>query len=1231
MVRALFLVEEDNAARQAVLRFCTHPWFDSFILAVILGNSCMMAMEDPTQPGLVDPTTEALELACNVVFTVELLSKIFAYGLVIGEGTYLRSGWNILVRPIAPLFHRPTRVAQAGFAFLRCEPGADGGVSLAWWVLQDFVIVVSAWLPYFINSDSGTGALRTFRVLRPLRTISRFPGLKNLVVTIFMAAPQLQLLLIVVLLFFVTFGVVAIQLWKGKLRQRCQEPGGISQFCSVGGSMNATELCPCVFEKHNCGGAFCDVLDPESCAAVGSGGSVCAEAPWNPYYDFASFDHIFASWVIVLQCITTTSWQDIMHKAQATTGVGSSLYYILIVFTGAYFLLNLFVAVLKEKFALSRSLLKLNESMFTGLDGAGNGRLSKNHISAAFSTKGATLSTKDLDGCFDAMDADGTDEVGTAEFLKWLRSGDDLAQELRRRLGAIERAVWGGGGAKLTPDALVRMTDPATPNAERTRLKLEVALRGGLDFIRTFQVHDLDQTGELTLRQFKAVLRREAGILPHLMSDGELETVFAAVDADQTGGIYVDEFTKWLRRPARTESRPMATFSLKNKIQRGQSFDDESASQDDGQQKNSFDAESVSQKDGPQDGSQVARRESFDADIASQNDNSQDGSQVEDTGVEIAAWQQSLQDLIASSPFSTFFVLLIVINTVVLASDHHGISEELEGQLETINLFLTLVFTAELIIKIAAYQDSFHKDPFNVFDSFVVTTGMIELMIDSNTMSAFRIFRMLRLLRVLRLISFLKPLRTIARVIVVTTSGMAYIGILLSLFMFIFAICGMQLFGGQFSFPRQDKPLWNFDTFPIAFMTCFQIITYDTWDWVMLDGMRAIGWGASFFFILWIVVGALVLRNLLLVIILETYVIVSRSIEQEDKRASDNAAAEAMLTGDILMDVSGDDGSADGGAVEMKSCLIFAPSSQFRQLCVVVAESVWTDYVILTCILLNCVTMSMDTPGLDENGNLATSIYWAGVIFTIIFSFESLVKMIAHGILAPAETAYLASGWNRLDFAILGIAWLDLMAASANVGALKALRALRTLRVLNKIEGLRVLVLALLDAIAALTNVAGLTFIMWLIFGICCVNYLKGAFWSCNDSSAFVFGRDTCTGSVVMIDGKVTARTWFNPATNFDHIGTALFSLFEISMGEWTRVAHACIAAVGIDVQPRPGYNQIWTVPFMLFVLMSNLFFMNLFVGVSIRLRLQRHVVRLVFVNDLCLDMCVVNRFAGNI
>ena len=50
MARALFLFGEEHPARLAVLRFCTHRWFDTFILVVILANAGMMTTEDPTQP-----------------------------------------------------------------------------------------------------------------------------------------------------------------------------------------------------------------------------------------------------------------------------------------------------------------------------------------------------------------------------------------------------------------------------------------------------------------------------------------------------------------------------------------------------------------------------------------------------------------------------------------------------------------------------------------------------------------------------------------------------------------------------------------------------------------------------------------------------------------------------------------------------------------------------------------------------------------------------------------------------------------------------------------------------------------------------------------------------------------------------------------------------------------------------------------------------------------------------
>lgn len=45
---------------------------------------------------------------------------------------------------------------------------------------------------------------------------------------------------------------------------------------------------------------------------------------------------------------------------------------------------------------------------------------------------------------------------------------------------------------------------------------------------------------------------------------------------------------------------------------------------------------------------------------------------------------------------------------------------------------------------------------------------------------------------------------------------------LLFLFILIFALLGMQLFGGQFNFEEETPPT-NFNTFPIALLTVFQV------------------------------------------------------------------------------------------------------------------------------------------------------------------------------------------------------------------------------------------------------------------------------------------------------------------------------------------------------------------------------------------------------------------------
>ena len=55
-----------------------------------------------------------------------------------------------------------------------------------------------------------------------------------------------------------------------------------------------------------------------------------------------------------------------------------------------------------------------------------------------------------------------------------------------------------------------------------------------------------------------------------------------------------------------------------------------------------------------------------------------------------------------------------------------------------------------------------------------------------------------------------------------------YIALLLLLFVFIYALLGMQIYGGRFNF-KWGKPRGNFDTFNDAFVTVFQVLTLENW------------------------------------------------------------------------------------------------------------------------------------------------------------------------------------------------------------------------------------------------------------------------------------------------------------------------------------------------------------------------------------------------------------------
>lgn len=99
-----------------------------------------------------------------------MLLKIFALGFVFNKGAYIRDAWNIL----------------------------------------DFIIVIIGYISTFGSSSINISSLRVFRVLRPLRTVTKIEGLRLQVTALISALPLLLDTVIVLLFFFLIFAIAGV-------------------------------------------------------------------------------------------------------------------------------------------------------------------------------------------------------------------------------------------------------------------------------------------------------------------------------------------------------------------------------------------------------------------------------------------------------------------------------------------------------------------------------------------------------------------------------------------------------------------------------------------------------------------------------------------------------------------------------------------------------------------------------------------------------------------------------------------------------------------------------------------------------------------------------------------------------------------------------------------------------------------------------------------------------------
>ena len=133
----------------------------------------------------------------------------------------------------------------------------------------------------------------------------------------------------------------------------------------------------------------------------------------------------------------------------------------------------------------------------------------------------------------------------------------------------------------------------------------------------------------------------------------------------------------------------------------------------------------------------------------------------------------------------------------------------------------------------------------------------------------FVVVRVFRLLRILRLLRRNPDIIKILTAMVSSLPGMANLGCFFLLISVVFAILGMQLYGGKMD---KKPPRSNFDTFPNAMVTLFKMTSGGGTYGILYNCMSTdLGWTAPFFFMSFAVFAIFIIINFLVVIIMQNF------------------------------------------------------------------------------------------------------------------------------------------------------------------------------------------------------------------------------------------------------------------------------------------------------------------------------------------------------------------------
>lgn len=236
-----------------------------------------------------------------------------------------------------------------------------------------------------------------------------------------------------------------------------------------------------------------------------------------------------------------------------------------------------------------------------------------------------------------------------------------------------------------------------------------------------------------------------------------------------------------------------------------------------------------------------------------------------------------LQELVESSVFQNTVIVVICFNgaTLGLATSERFVAWS-HGIIPLINQAVVIFFAVEIALRLAAWGHRFFRDPWGIFDFAIVSVSLVP------GADSYAVLRALRILRLLRLLSQVSRLRHIIESLLLALPSIGWIGVLLSLVYYVFAVMGTELYGA--TFPEL------FGHVGASMYTLFQVMTLESWSEAIARPVMEKHPGAWLYFVTFIVVSAFTVLNLFIGIIVNTMQSMHWEEEEEKRQAAEQKA-----------------------------------------------------------------------------------------------------------------------------------------------------------------------------------------------------------------------------------------------------------------------------------------------------------------------------------------------------